>query len=337
MRRNAQRPRLGWWHGFVATAVLLALAPLVVSEYTLTLLTVYALLALSLAYVWGVGGMLCFGQAAFYGLGAYTYAVVSINLGGSTVAVLAGIAVAGLAALALGAMMFYGRIGDVYLGVITLVFTLLLFKFASSTAGTEYTLGEARLGGFNGIPGFPPLNVPGLPELPVHGLSLYGVTAVVLLLCWCLLRWICTRAFGRVLAGVRENELRAELSGYDIRLVKTLAFGLGGAVAGVAGVLFACWAEIVTPEVFSLGVSAEVIIWVLVGGLGGLWGPMLGAVLLGALKGWLGMQQWLDSGVVMGLLLVGVVLFLPRGVLPTVAHLVASRTHRPTRETSDER
>lgn len=324
MMRRTARGRAGprWWHGFVATAVLLALAPLLVSEFTLTLLAVYALLALSLAFVWGMGGVLCFGQAAFYGLGAYTYAVVSINFGGSTAGVLLGVVVAGAAALALGAMMFYGRIGDVYLGVITLVFTLLLFKYASSTAGSEYVIGEARLGGFNGIPGFPPLNVPGFPDRAVYGLGLYAVAAIALLACWGLLRWLCQTSFGRVLAGARENELRAELSGYDVRRVKTLAFGLGGAVAGLAGVFFACWAEIVTPEVFSLGVSAEIIIWVLVGGLGSLWGPMLGAVLLGALKGWLGTQQWMDSGVVMGVLLMAVVLFLPRGVLPALIRLI---------------
>ncbi|MCM3566156.1 branched-chain amino acid ABC transporter permease [Hydrogenophaga intermedia] len=317
-RTTTPRTADRWWYGFVATAVVMALAPLLFAEYTLTLLVIYALLALSLAFVWGLGGILCFGQAAFYGLGAYTYAVVSINMGGSTLAVPMGVLVAAVAALALGAMMFYGRIGDVYLGVITLVFTLLLFKYASSTAGSEYVIGQARLGGFNGIPGFPPMNVPGKPEVVVHGLGLYAVVVVAVLACWALLRWVGTTAFGRVLSGVRESELRSELCGYDVRLAKTVTFGLGGGVAGLAGVLFACWAEIVTPEVFSLGVSAEIIIWVLVGGLGSLWGPMLGAVLLGALKGWLGMQQWVDSGLVMGALLVAVVLFMPRGVMPAL-------------------
>ena len=95
-----------WWTGFALTFVLLALAPLLVSEYSLTLLAIYALLALSLAFIWGIGGILCFGQAAFYGLGAYTYAVASINFGESTGAVLLAVVVAGAAALALGAMMF---------------------------------------------------------------------------------------------------------------------------------------------------------------------------------------------------------------------------------------
>ena len=311
-----------WWGGFGLTLVLMALAPMVFSPYSLTLLAIYALLAISLAFVWGIGGILCFGQAAFYGLGAYTYAVVSINVGESTVALMAAILVAGCAALALGAMMFYGRIGDVYLGVITLVITLLLFKFANSTAGEGYSIGAARLGGFNGIPGFAPLNIPGFPEKLIYGLPLYYVVAITLLLAWLMLRKLVVMPFGRRVAGLRENELRAELLGYDVRLLKTIVFGIGGAVAGLAGVFYACWAEIVTPEVFSLGVSAEVIIWVLVGGLGTLWGPMFGAALLGALKGYLGGQALINNAVIMGVLLIVVVLFLPKGALPTATAVV---------------
>jgi branched-chain amino acid transport system permease protein len=204
----------------------------------------------------------------------------------------------------------------------------LLFKYANSTAGDAYVIGTARLGGFNGIPGYGPLNVPGFPDLQVSGLALYYVAAACLLAGWLLVRWICARAFGRRLVGIRENELRAQLLGYDVRLAKTIAFGIGGALAGLAGVLYACWAEIVTPEVFTLGVAAEVIIWVLVGGLGTLWGPMLGAVLLGALKAFLGGQQLVNNAVVMGVLLIAIVLFLPSGVVPSFARAWASYRQR---------
>jgi len=136
-----------------------------------------------------------------------------------------------------------------------------------------------------------------------------------------------------VLAGIRENELRCELLGYDVRLVRTLAFAMGGALAGLAGVFYASWAEIVTPELFSLGTSAEVIIWVLVGGLGSLAGPMAGAILLGALKGLLGAQQMFNSLFVFGALLIAVVLFLPKGLAPivtmTVGRLRAMRGAAP--------
>ncbi|RYY80694.1 MAG: branched-chain amino acid ABC transporter permease, partial [Comamonadaceae bacterium] len=155
------------------------------------------------------------------------------------------------------------------------------------------------------------------------------VAAAALLAAWLLCRWIAITRFGRLLAGIRENELRSELLGYDARAAKTIAFGIGGALAGLAGVLYACWAEIVTPEVFSLGVSAEIIIWVLVGGLGTLAGPMLGAALLGALKGVLGAQQLVDNAVVMGLLLVLVVLFVPQGLLPMLQRGLARLRRRP--------
>lgn len=325
-----------WWLAFLAALLLLLAAPLVFREYTLTLLVVYALLSLSLAFVWGISGILCFGQAAFYGLGAYAYAVAAINFGESTGAVVLAVAFSAAFALALGAMMFYGRIGDVYLGVITLVATLILFKYANSTAGSAYVIGVARLGGFNGIPGFPTLNVPGRPDIPITGIALYYLAAMLLLASWLLCRWLAVTPFGRLLAGIRENELRAELCGYDVRMAKTLAFGLGGALAGLAGVLYACWAEIVTPEVFSLGVSAEIIIWVLVGGLGTLAGPMLGAALLGAMKGVLGAQQTVDNALVMGVLLVLVVLFLPKGVLPTLQRAIDSLRRRSARAGESE-
>ena len=84
-----------------------------------------------------------------------------------------------------------------------------------------------------------------------------------------------------MLVGIRENEARVELLGYNAPLYKTAIFTISAAMAGLAGCLFANWAEIVTPGVFSLGQSAEVIIWVIVGGLGTLVGPIVGAIVLG--------------------------------------------------------
>ena len=93
---------------------------------TPTLLLIWALFALSLALMWGYAGILSFGHAAYFGLGAYTYAIASINIGESTVPLLLAIVVPAIVAAVIGAMMFYGRISDVYLGVITLVVTLIL-------------------------------------------------------------------------------------------------------------------------------------------------------------------------------------------------------------------
>ncbi len=308
----------------IVSALLIAGMPLLIGTYTLTVLVIYGMLGLSLGLIWGFGGILCFGQAAFFGLGAYTYAISAVNIGESTLPmILAVLVTAGFAAL-LGAMMFYGRLGDVYLGVITLVVTLILFKFMNSTAGPQYVIGDARLGGFNGIPGFQTLNVPGDPGAYIWGDSLYYVCAVALAVVFLLVSWLLRSSFGRIAVGIRENETRMALMGYDVAARKTVLFSIGAAIAGLSGALFANWAEIVTPTLFSLGQSAEIIIWCIVGGLGTRLGPILGAAGLAYLKFMLGQQSAIDNTLIMGLVLVLFVLFLPGGLVPAVASLWAA-------------
>lgn len=304
----------------IGAALTLAL-PGLVAPYTLTLLVIYGMLAFSLGLIWGFGGVLCFGQAAFFGLGAYGYAIAAINFDDSTLAMLLAVAVPALFALALGALIFYGRLTDVYLAVITLVVSLILFRYISSTAGPDYRIGTARLGGFNGIPGFPTLTVPGRPDLFIWGDALYYLAAVLLILVVLLVSWLLRSSFGRVAVGIRENEQRVSLLGYDVRARKTALFAIGAAIAGLAGGLYANWAEIVTPSLFALGLSAEIIIWCIVGGLGTRFGPILGAAGLAYLKFLLGQQSLLDNMLVMGVVLVLFVLFLPHGLAPEIARL----------------
>ena len=301
------------WSWFAVSTFLLLLLPQVAESNTPTLLAIWCLFALSLGLMWGYAGILSFGHAAYFGLGAYTYAIASFNIGESTVPLLLAVAVPALVAAVIGAMMFYGRISDVYLGVITLVSTLILNRFMNATAGDAYRIGNARLGGFNGMPAFPTLNLPGDPSIQIYGTSYYYVVIVALLLAYLLARWILASAFGRTLIGIRENELRMELMGYNVPAYKTAIFTVSGAMAGLAGCFFANYAEIVTPSVFSLGQSAEVLIWVIVGGLGTLIGPMLGAIVLGMLKIKLGSQTLVDNSFVLGLILIVVVLAAPGG------------------------
>jgi branched-chain amino acid transport system permease protein len=194
--------------------------------------------------------------------------------------------------------------------------TLILNRFMNATAGDAYRIGNARLGGFNGIPAFPILNVPGEPDVQIFGTPYYYVVVACLLGSYVLARLILGSRFGRALIGIRENEVRMELLGYNVPALKTAIFAICGGLAGLAGALFANWAEIVTPSVFSLGQSAEVIIWVIVGGVGTLVGPVIGAVLLGTLKIVLGMQTSIDNSLVMGAILILVVLLIPRGFAP---------------------
>ena len=309
------RIRWGW---LLAGAVVLLVLPVFTDTHTPTVLLIWALFALSLGLMWGYAGLLSFGHSAYFGLGAYTYAVAVINIGESTGPLLLAILIPAAVAAVIGAMMFYGRISDVYMGVITLVVTLILFKFMNATAGDQYAIGDARLGGFNGMPGFPVLNVPGLPEVSLFGTPMYYVAAAALLGCYLLSRWILARSFGRVLVGIRENEARCELLGYSVPAYKTAIFSISAAMAGLAGCLFANWAEIVTPGVFALKSAAEVIVWVIVGGLGTLIGPVLGAMALGMVKLLLGEQTMIDNSLILGAILVVVVLAIPRGVVPAV-------------------
>ena len=298
--------------------------------YTLTPCLIYGMLALSLGLIWGYGGVLCFGQAAFFGLGAYTYAIAAINIGDAWLPFALAIVLPALVAVALGAVVFYGRLTDVYLAVVTLVFMLILFRFMNATAGEAYRLGEARLGGFNGIPSFPTLHLPGNPEAYILDGNLYYFCFVALVIVYLLTRWLLRSSFGRVVVAIREHELRCELMGYDVRLYKTAVFAVGAAIAGLAGCLYANWAEIVTPELFSLGQSAEIIIWVIVGGLGSLLGPILGGMIMGYLKFLLGQQSLIDNNLVLGILLVLTVSLAPQGVLRLLRPLNLRR-RRPSR------
>lgn len=303
------------------TAGLVWIMPMLIGTYTLTVLVIYGILGLSLGLIWGFGGILCFGQTAFFGLGAYSYAIAAINIGESTVPMFLAVLLPMAFAALLGGMMFYGRLTDVYLGVITLVVTLILFKFLNSTAGPEYTIGQARLGGFNGIPGFQTLNFPGAPDTYLWGDTYFYICAVLLALVFLLVSGLLRSDFGRITVGIRENETRMSLMGYDVRARKTVLFAIGAGIAGLAGALFANWAEIVTPNLFSLGQSAEIIIWCIVGGLGTRVGPILGAAGLSYLKFLLGQQTVIDNTLIIGLILVLFVLFLPKGLAPELARL----------------
>ncbi len=300
-------------------ALAIVVLPSVLELFALINATVFvsmSLLALSLGLVWGFGGILCFGQTTFFGLGAYAYAVASIDFGDTTWAAPIALAVPALAAAALGYLMFFGRISDVYMGVITLTVTLILFAFVNSTAGDEWTIGEAALGGFNGMPNTPPLNMPFDPDSPLSPQSVFALACVCLAASYAGAKLLLRSRFGRVCAAIRENELRAQLLGYDVRLHKLGMFTIGGLMAGLAGVLFAnC--VFVSPTMFSLSYAGQVIIWVLVGGLGTLAGPVIGCVLVQALTTHAGTLSSLDPNLVLGAVLMLAVLGVPKGLLPT--------------------
>lgn len=322
--------------GGIAAAIVVGLAllivvPLVVDPIFLIELTSYvilAILALSLGLIWGYGGILCFGQSAFFGIGAYAYAIAVINMGDSTIPLILSIVVPALFAALLGYFLFYARITDVYFGVITLTVTLILYKLMGTTSGSAYTIGNAAIGGYNGIPAIPPLNLPGAPDTFLSLDGLFYAAGLTLLAVYVGLRLMLKSRFGQVVVAIRENERRAELLGYDARFYKLAAFTIGGGIAGLAGCLFANWGMFISPDVFGLAQSAQVIIWVIVGGTGTLLGPIVGCFLVQWISTQLGTQQVLNANLVLGVILIGFVLLVPKGITPTVLALVERACQR---------
>jgi branched-chain amino acid transport system permease protein len=294
---------------------------------TWNLWLIYGLLGLSFTFVWGHVGIFSLGQAAFFGIGGYAYGVFAIDVSAHThetiTAVLVAVLIAALCAAALGYFMFYGNVGDVYLAIITLAVTLVLLTFMSSTADPSYHIGQALLGGYNGMVGVPAVILPGGASgtvLDSNGLLI--ATIVVAAVVAFGVHWILRRPFGRVLAGLRENELRTQLLGYDVRRYKLLAFALGGAIAGLAGCLYAAWGTFINPAVFSLQQATLVAIWVLVGGRTSLVGAFVGAAIVQGVSDQLGGST--AGGVipvVLGSILIAIVLLLPQGIVPTLAAL----------------
>jgi urea transport system permease protein len=299
--------------------------PFFVETFGLVQITLFAamsVLALSLGFIWGYGSILCFGQTAFFGLGAYAYAVAAINFGDSTGAIAIAVLVPSIFALLLGYFIFYGRISDVYLGVITLTVTLILFNMVNSTAGDEYKIGTAALGGFNGIPSVPTFNMPFNPDNVLDPVGNWYATGGGLIGVYLLLRLILASPFGRIAVAVRENETRVSLLGYDPRKIKLGVFIVGGAIAGFAGALYVNWGAFVSPTIFALSLSAEIIIWITIGGLGTLIGPVIGCFLIQYLNSKIGSQQIFNSNLILGAILIGFVLLLPQGLVPTLQALI---------------
>jgi len=365
------------WSSTETLAALLLLLPLLAvpwafKPYTANVLAVYmiyGILALSLTLIWGYAGIMSFGQTAFFGIGAYAYGAIGLNLINRTqqthAALLGGLVAAALLAAVVGYFMFYGRISDVYASIITLALTLVLFAFFVSTGGDEWVIGVARFGGFNGMFGqgessqnianfqIPPVTVwlPGMAEpfqFKINRESAAGYFLVLgaSVLTYVLVRWLLRVRLGRVAIGIRENEARVASLGYDTRFYKFALFTIAGAIAGLAGILFAAWGRFVNPDRFGLGFASSTVVYVLLGGRTSLLGGFVGAVIIGYLTSYLAeivpfatipgdaapsVRFLMEAGrrivreaplLVQGAVLVGIVLALEDGVTPPLSRLL---------------
>jgi ABC-type branched-subunit amino acid transport system permease subunit len=316
-------------------AIVLAIAcayPLFSDGYTVgntAYFFIWVFIALSLCLIWGYGGSLSFGQTAFFGIAGYGYGILTINFGSAygftLVALLLAIAIAALFALLLGYFMFFGRIAGVFLGIVTLAVTLMLERFMAQTAGPEWRVGVARLNGFNGMSGMPPLTIPwpGGDIVLFADISLYYFVLVLLVLVYLGLRILMNSSFGNVIVAIRENPERAEMLGYDVRKYQLITFVIGAGLAGLSGVLYTVWGQYITPSSMGMTAAALPLIWVAVGGRSDLTSTVIGTLVVLAAFQALTIYGSQYALVFMGALLVLTVLIAPNGLVLGAMNLLS--------------
>ena len=266
-----------------------------------TRVLIFALAASSLNLVLGFGGMVSLGHAAFFGVGAYIAAIchqAGINEG--LLVLPLAMAVAGLFALAVGAISLRTR--GVYFIMITLAFAQM----------TYYLFVSASLwGGDDGLPIYERMRLAGFSLAGDDALffaALGALTASMLLF-----SRLAQARFGRTIQAIRENETRMKALGYPVFRYRLICFALGGAVAGLAGALLANLTGLASPNLLQWTQSGTLLVMVIIGGVGYLWGGVVGAVVLLLLEEVL--LAWFDHWhIALGLLLLAVVLFAPKGV-----------------------
>lgn len=320
-----------FWGGFAAVLAMASAYPMFADSYDVgnnVYFFNWLFMALGLSLIWGYGGALSFGQTAFFGVAGYCYGVLTINLGdayGLTLfSLVAAVGLSALFAAVLGYFLFYGRINGVFLGIVSLSVTLVLERFMAQTAGPEWAIGSARLNGYNGMGNMPSLTIPwpggGIvlyPDLP-----LYYLTLLLLVVVYLGLRMLVNSRFGNVLVAIRENPLRAEMLGYDIRRYQLIAFVIGSALAGLSGVLYTSWGNYITPSSMGMTAAALPIVWVAVGGRGDLTTTLVGTLAVLIVFQLLTIHGSQYALVVMGALLVITVMIAPRGIVMALVEAV---------------
>jgi branched-chain amino acid transport system permease protein len=299
--------RIGSWPAMAVLAAL-AVLPLTpwMSRYYLLLAfdaLLFGAVAMSLDLLMGYTGLVSFGHAAFFGLGAYATAVL-LERGILSIWLCLGFALVVVGLYAAVVSYFATTRRGIYFALLTLIFAEVVYTFFRYTQ---------TFGGSDGIQGLP------APEL-LSGVAIdtpvrhYYAVLVYLALAYAICRVVVTSHFGQVLVAIRENEDRARFLGYDVQRYKMGACLISAALAGLAGALYPGRAAYATPDLLHWSISGEFLIMVMIGGLGTLVGPIIGGAFFIVLQEKVSSYvQW--YAIVIGLALVAIVLFMPRGLL----------------------
>lgn len=286
---------------------ILAALPLAVKDegaiYFMTLIMIWCIFALGYDLVFGVTGLLSFGHAAFFGAGSYVFALLMmVDASWFPLAMLAAALVGALLALAVSAVAL--RLSGIYFSLMTLACAELLF-FAASSPLRAYTGGEDGLAG--------------VPRPEFLGIDFYdGYSFYLLVFAFFALTLLCSRLlrgspFGKVLSGIKVNEIRADQVGFNVKRLKLSAFAISGAFSGVAGALLGSLMQFVNPQSFHWSTSGDVVIMSLLGGVGTLFGPIIGVLVFETLKEVVSSYTVHWYGI-LGLIFIVATMYMPTGV-----------------------
>ncbi len=306
------------WRTLEVVFWLSTLLPFVVTPNYLVLasqIAITALFALSLDLILGYAGIVSLGHAAFFGFGAYTAGLVAKHGWGEP---LSGLLISGIAAGLLGYLMSFiiSRFRHLALIMITLGFGLLLLELANSASGLT--------GGADGLQGVKMWPLFGIFRFDLYGVTAYWYSLIVLFLLFLVSRRLINSPFGLSLRGIRENAVRMRAIGAESRPHIRKIYTISAAMAGVAGATLTQTTETVSLGVLNFERSADILVILILGGAGRLYGGLIGAAIYMIARDWfsgINPQYWYFP---IGVLLIAVVLFLPNGILGGLAQLVNS-------------
>ncbi|WP_245457208.1 branched-chain amino acid ABC transporter ATP-binding protein/permease [Rhizobium leguminosarum] len=319
---NRQKLRLVLLLALALTALLLIVfGPMLLGRFSLNVLTrsmIYAMLAITVDLLWGYTGVLTFGQAAFFGVGAYATAMVLTHIGASpalfVVALVAAVLVPLVLGLAVGWLSFYHGSTPLYATVISLVVPIVVTQLIFS--GGTWTGSSSGLVGYETLP----LGLPGYFRLSGACLLVLAVLAIVFV----------RSDAGRLLVAIRDNEARIAYLGMNPARLKIVLTGVLAGVCGLAGFLYANASGVVAPENTGFVFGTELVVWTALGGRGTIIGPLFGAIGIDYLSASLSGDLPFLWQLIIGALFVAMIILLPGGLASLVTRFLQSANSSST-------
>ncbi len=313
LKRSRLSHTATYWLVFGAVLALLVAAPLVLPVFWsgfLTEILIWGLLAMSSDLLIGYTGIVSFGHSAFFGLGMYGAAAALLLVSPPNLWLAIVFGLVGAAGAALCVAYFSTRIRDIYFAIATLIFAqifyVIIFTWTSVTGGENGLIFDQ-----------PHFAIPFIVNVPFHTATMHWFVLAVVTASYLTLRRITQSPFGMVLQSIRENEARTRAIGYPVERYKIVSVMISGLFAGLAGALYAIQKEFAAPDFVYFLTSGETVIYNLIGGVGTLVGPIVGAGFFQLLRQF--MAQWFGDQfpylIPLGLVFIAMIIFLPQGLL----------------------